>query len=389
MMKTICQIIIYVVLIALLWGCRERYYHDYIMPESGFLIVNGFINARGNPSVIRLSRSNKLFESPAEIMEQGASVFIESSDNEKFPVFETSPGVYTSASFPISASSRYRVHITAKGKEYVSEYTASRATPDIDSISWEQENDGVHFYVHAHDDTNSSRYFRWKFEETWETNAPFVTTLQYDRGPDNTLTGVKYRYPDGRADTTIQRCWTTADSKTLMIGSTEKLSQSVIFQPFYFVGAGSVKMAVEYSILLKQYSLSEQAYNFMVMMKKNSEQLGSVFDPQPSQLAGNISCITDPQEMAIGFIEVSEEKAKRIFIKRKDLDIWSYRNGCEIAIIANHPDSIVKYSNSLMPSTVFQQNEITGVITAFTATTPSCIDCRLSGASNVKPSFWP
>src|SRR5690606_41864672 len=77
-------------------------------------------------------------------------------------------------------------------------------------------------------------------------------------------------------------------------------------------------ISVIYSFLTRRSSdlLSELAYNFMVMMKKNSEQLGSVFDPQPSQLAGNMSCITDPEEMVIGFIEVAEEKAKRIFIKR-------------------------------------------------------------------------
>ena len=68
-----------------------------------------------------------------------------------------------------------------------------------------------------------------------------------------------------------------------------------------------------YSINVKQYALSHEAYLFFEKIKKNTEQLGSIFDPQPSELQGNIHCITNPAETVVGYVDISEEKVQRNF----------------------------------------------------------------------------
>lgn len=370
--------------------CREKYFADYEMPASGFLVVNGFINGGGEPTEIRLSRSNKLTETPAEVMETGATVLIESDADDRYPLIETSPGVYSYGALDVNPSRKYRLFIKARGKEYISEFSGKLSTPDIDSVSWKQNNNGVQFYIHSHDESNNTRYYQWKFEETWEINSPFLSALEYNYDSNNKLIGVKYKFDNRMADTTMQRCWAKNSSQVLIVGSTEKLSNDVIYLPLYFVGAESEKMSVAYSILTKQYALSQRAYNFILTMKKNTEQLGSVFDPQPSQLTGNIKCITNPSEVVIGFVEVVEQKTKRIFINRRQLNNWNYTNTCQTTVIDNKPDSIAKYAGGgLVPSVVYSEDMITGEIIAFNAAPGPCVDCKLRGATNVKPEFWP
>ena len=138
---------------------------------------------------------------------------------------------------------------------------------------------------------------------------------------------------------------------------------------------------------MRQVALSENAYRFMEKMKKNTEELGSIFDPQPSELQGNIHCVTNPSEIVIGFVEVSEEKRKRIFIKRSEVPDWGYSPGCSTVEIDNILDSIKKYGSGRLP-TIAGKTSPFGAILTFYAADPGCVDCTLSG-TNVKPPFWP
>ena len=370
-------------------GCRERYDAVFTTPETGFLVVEGFINNGAEPTEIRLTRTVQL-DGPASLLpETGANVFVESDANNRFPLQETAPGIYRSAQLALNTNQQYRIHIYAKEKEYVSAYTGIQSTPGIDSISWEQNTAGVQLHVHANDPANQSRYYQWKFDETWETNPPFVSNLVYGYDAQQRITGVEYRYPNRMNEPSFIRCWSQKQSSGILIGSTEKLEKDVVFLPIHFIEANSIKLSVQYSILLKQYKLSKAAYTFLLQMKKNTEQLGSIFDAQPSEMPGNITCLTHPGEAVIGFVEVSQEKTRRLFIHNNELQNWRYQTGCEATIIDNHPDSIVKYGLQLMPATVAKDDEITGAITHFSAAPASCIDCRQNGGTNVKPVFWP
>ncbi len=74
------------------------------------------------------------------------------------------------------------------------------------------------------------------------------------------------------------------------------------------IPTGSEKLSVAYSDLIRQYAISKEAFNFWTNLKKNTEQLGSLFDLQPFTELGNIQCINNPSVKCIGYISFSTHR---------------------------------------------------------------------------------
>lgn len=369
-------------------SCKEIYNAPINSPDAGYLVVEGFINSTGI-TTIKLSRTTKLSEGNAIIFEDGATVTIESDNNETFLLSEKENGTYVSDELQLNPNGKYQLHIkTSNGKEYISDQSSYRLTPPIDSITWKREN-GIQTYVNTHNPQNNTRYYKWEYEETWEYHSTYQSSLKYEFDSVTQLpTQVVWRYPSHLPDLTIYKCWKSHISSNIIIGSSEKLSADVIYLPLYTIPPATEQLSVLYSVNLKQFALSRENYNFLQKMKKNTEQLGSIFDAQPTELKGNIHCITDPHEIAVGYIDVSQEQNKRIFISKEQVPGWNYNPECFLVEIENNSDSILTKGEGLYPTTPNKLDPFGGIVT-FYASEQRCIDCIYGGRTNVKPSFWP
>ena len=250
--------------------------------KTGYLVVEGFINCDGGPTTITLSRTLNIYDdSTTDNREHNAIVNIEGSNNETFPLYETGDGVYTSSPLQLNPDEKYRLNIkTQYGKEYASDYSNYRTTPEIDSLSWARDNNGVKIYINTHDDQTQPGYYYWKYEETWEIHSKYYSSLQYTYSPGNPIpTGVGYRNQDQSPDTALYRCWMDMPSSNVNIGSSEKLSRNLIYFPIMSIEPQSRKLSVLYSIKVDQYALSKDAYNYLKILKTNSEDIGSIFGP--------------------------------------------------------------------------------------------------------------
>jgi Domain of unknown function (DUF4249) len=381
------KLFIYIIFLLITGGCKEKYLPSITSPSTGYLVVEGFINSGQEPTSISLTRTTRLFDSVNIIYEHNAVVNIESENHQTFPLYENGNGVYVSSFLSLNNNEKYHLTIkTQDGKEYVSDFATVKRTPAIDSISWKRENGGVKIYINTHDPQNNTRYYQWKYEETWEFHATYYSSLYFVYDRNNTPIGVAYRNADQSVDTTIHKCWNTVNSTNINLGSSEKLSADVIHLPLISIEPASVKLSVLYSINIRQYALSHEAYLFFQKIQKNTEGVGSIFDAQPSELQGNIHCINNPSEIVVGYIDISEEKIQRIFISNAELPGWNYSTRCAFITIDNNPDSLRKYGIGLHPTVPVQ----VGLgITKFDATPEEhCMNCTLTG-SNVRPSFWP
>ena len=370
-------------------GCKVEYRPKVTSPATGYLVVEGFINSDGR-TTINLSRTLKINEdSVTDNREHNALINIVGENNENFPLYETGDGAYTSDSLQLSNNEKYYLKIqTADGKEYASDHSDYKITPDIDSLSWTRNSDGVKIYINTHDNRNTAGYYNWKYEETWEYHAAYYSQLELVIDPDTKFViGVRYKNADKSIDSSLKICWKNVNSSNIIIGSSEMLSSNHIYFPIMTIPAADEKLSVLYSIKVKQYAISEEGYSYLQKLKKNTEEIGSIFAAQPSELTGNIHCISNPAETAIGFVEVSQEKQKRLFISMQQVPQWNYEDGCGEYLLQNNPDELSSKAGGLFATVPFDVTPI-GIVSFFATPDVNCLDCTLRG-SNVKPSFWP
>ncbi len=378
----------YIILISLLLGCKEKYISPYTSPATGYLVVEGNINNGQDSTIITLSRSGTLNDNTIHL-EQGAIVKVESEDKTFFALNESTIGHYTKESLSLNTSKKYRINIVTKdGKQYVSDFVEVHSNPAIDAVNWKMENQGVQFYINTHDPTGKSKYFQWDFSETFEFHSPYKSYLKINETLLNGKRNFSLAFRDSvhfSYDTSMYRCWKTEPSSNIILGNSASLSQDVIELPLTYIYPTSWKLSVYYSIKVKQYSLSKEAYEFLERMKKNTEGTGSVFDAQPSELNGNIHNVNDAKETVIGYINICNVQSKRIFLKNDELKDWITSMPCNLKEIQNNSDSIYYNGSGLTPTDVAKS--VISIVSYYAAP-PTCVDCRFRGTS-AKPSFWP
>jgi hypothetical protein len=380
------RILLYISIIFFAVACREQFEAPGSSPDTGYLVVEGLINSGAGPTTFRLSRTIPLADSSRLSPERFAQVSVEGNNNTSTFLPETGNGIYSVGQLNLLDNVKYRLRIrTDNGREYITEYASARKSPPIDNITWERLSNGVQLYINTHDPQDTTRYYSWEYEETWEFKANYQTTIHYVLYPNGVAYDVDYN--TAAQTEALYTCWRSAGSSSILIGNSAKLSRDTIHLPLLFVPQDSWKMSVLYSVNVKQYSPSPRGYEFLQRMKKNTENLGTLFDAQPSQLESNIRCVQDPLEPVIGHVDVAQVQQKRIFIKRGEVAPWNYRMDCIEMSLPNHPDSIREWQYFMLPTTV-DKTTMTGRIARYFASTPDCVDCTIMG-TNVKPSFWP
>ncbi|HEY4197472.1 MAG TPA: DUF4249 domain-containing protein [Mucilaginibacter sp.] len=374
-------------------SCRKPYLPPVVATSNNYLVVEGVINPGHDSTIIRLSRTVSLSSTIGTKPELNATVVVESNTHTTYPLQEKGNGYYVSPGLNLNASNQYHLKITTTGnKVYQSDFVPVKNSPPIDSVYYRAQSNGLQIYADTHDPSNSTRYYRWDFSETYIVHSLYISHEILVQNPKDTIV-------PRPVNDLVYECWVTDVSNNINLNSSAKLSNDVIAKnSVNFLPSTSEKLADRYSILVKQYALTTEAYDYWTQLKKNTEQLGSVFDAQPSEIAGNIHCVTVPSEPVLGFISVGSYSQSRIFIDNASLPAWlavrPYYDGC----ILNK----FYYKDPTQDSTNTVATNIFGlgytpvdplsppqssVILGFTASTPQCVDCTLRG-TNKEPAFW-
>ena len=363
-------------------GCKTEYDPPLKPLQSNLLVVEGFIDGAA-PTIITLSRTRMITTGDTASVkhELGARVTVEDDKQNRFLLQEMGEGVYSSLDIlNLNPTNKYCIRInTRDGKEYISDFVSYKQSPPIDSVGWYLKNDGVQMYANTHDDTKQSRYYRWTYVETWEFHSLFDTDFEYFFDINKVLP----------ITDRIYRCWNTKAATNILIGSSTKLTDDVIFQePLAFIEPHSKKMSVLYSILVTQYSMDINAFNYWEAMKNNTEKVGSIFDPQPNQTVGNIHSVATPSERVVGYIGAGASVQKRVYVNNRDLpDKWNTYETCDIIEVSSNSDSTKMYFGTQGFVPISEGLDPAGRV-FYTAALQHCVDCRLLG-TNVKPDFWP
>jgi len=322
----------------LLGGCVDRYVPDVPPAERSNLVVDGFINPLGT-TVIRLSRTFSVNTKNTGSAEARARVTIQDETGRSYSFTEGPAGTYTSAAQTLDPARQYQLRITtAQGRTYASDLLPVVLTPPITDLTWQvTPGGGAEVFLSTRGANNAQRFYRWEYAGTWQFASPGAIS------------------PDRRV------CWRTDFSTAILQSNTTQLSQnSLIDFPLLTLLPG-IELKYGYSVLVRQVTQTQGEYDYWERLRKSTENLGTVNDPLPSRVTGNMHALADPAEPVLGYVGVHSVTEKRLFI-----------NG------ALFPTP--------RPETIYFDPAYANCVGADAPAI--CSDCTLRG-TNAKPSFWP
>jgi hypothetical protein len=365
-------------------GCREYFEPPALKNTPKYLVVDGLLTSSPDSTSITLTYTRSLKDTASEIPELNARLMVEGDRNTTIPLTEIGNGHYRNL-LTLNPNEKYRLRIsTEDGRIYLSDYIPFKQTPPIDSLYWEQDTSQVKFYISTHDPQSKTIYYRWHFEETWQYSTYLTSNFDYKSG---TLIP---RTPEQQ----IHICWNFNSSPNILLGSSARLSQDLISHYlFNSVSKSTEKLYILYSVTVNQYALTADEYDYWTDLKKNSEQLGTLFDAQPSQQNGNIHCLTNPQEPVIGYLSASSIQKKRLFVGINEMNNMNYlpyylpcQNLKDVTTGFSPFDTSRAYEYLEAPRHLFTFWYYDGT---YHVAQNFCIDCREHGGTNIKPSYWP
>jgi hypothetical protein len=364
------------VLLLSLLCCKKPYNPPAVKSSGSYLVVDGLINTGNDSTIIKLSKTVNTTAKTTLNPVLDAAVLVESDGGGSWVLISDGTGRYVSGPLGLSASQKYRVHITTgDGVQYLSDFVSVKPTPPIDSIGYFVKNGSLQLYVNTHDPTNNTRYYRWDYDETWQFQSEYESNLYADSVTQQILS----RSPDQM----VYHCFGNDISTNVLLTSTAKLSSDIVYQtPLISIPLTSEKLETEYSIQVKQYALTADAFQFYTVLKTNTENIGGVFGVQPSQLTGNIHCVNNPEVPVIGYITATNTQSKRIFILKSELPEVTtvYPYYCEIDTVKGDPTFLTIPPFDFIPITIT-------IKAGLLYSSNVCVDCTLRGTTQ-RPSFW-
>jgi hypothetical protein len=371
-------------------SCLEPFNADVPANKLNLLVVDGYINAGPGKTRITLSKISPLSFSQNIDFETDAEVSIETETDESYLLSEIGSGLYQSEELNLPTDKQYRLHIKlSNGKEYRSEMMNVKVTPPIDTIAWEWKPDLLYIYAYAHDAQNSTRYYSWSYEEDWEIRAQYRPDLKYN-GDTIILRATELPEPRGM-DTLLDMsiCYKSGKSKIMNFATTKLQASDSVKHAVRKMSHAAEERQIRYSMLLHQHALTEEEFDYLTLVEKNSTQVGSFFDPMPSQLFGNIHRTNEPDETVIGYVGVYTTEHKRLFLHGDLLPPAPIQEKCEPLDFLNTKENLALNLSGKPPvyipfKTYYQGNPPRPWVQALPR---QCMDCR-TNATVPRPDYW-
>ena len=376
--------ILFLALVLVSYGCVKPYDPELSPSEVFKYVVVGQVTDQEGYQEVTVSRASSL-GNPKFIPERYSIVYLlDDKGNQKlmeeyspghYRVFLTKPEVMPGTSFMVDIYTRNGTHLT-------SAYEKMAPAPEIDSVYYQRKDvvtnnpsfprKGIQFYIDFKAGNSSSPYVKWDLEETWEYHTEYPVEAYFD-GSMHYVTPYDY---------SRKVCWKTVAVDEIFTLSTQNIQNSFYRKyPLHFVDNQTSRLAYGYSLLIRQQSLTESAYQYWDKIRINQHNTGGLYQQQPLAAKGNMHNLTRPDEEVLGYFSASAVNTKRIFVSNVpdlEMDYWNFCGG--------PMDLVQGWQDGASPATpiylVFVEGSLK-VVDEF------CVDCLLQNGTNVKPDFWP
>ncbi|MFB9078491.1 DUF4249 domain-containing protein [Flavobacterium procerum] len=391
MKKIILFRVLVILLVTSIFGCTTPYSYQTNEFED-LLVVEATITNQLKNQTIKISRTYTLEESTPKF-ETGATVYVTDDLGNRYDFQEASSEYKSVNQFQAGTGREYQLHITAKdGKSYVSSTEKLPHETQIDNLQanavTKKGQLGVEITVNSTDPTNSSKYYRYEYDEAYKVVVP----KYYPQKP--VVINKRIELIDRTVE--ARTCYMYQTSNELLITNTSKLNDDkVIDFPIKFIDVKNSIIRTRYSILVKQYVQNLAAHTYFETLQEISNSGSLLSQTQPGFNYGNLKSVDNPGEKVIGFFDVSSYSEKRLFFSFTDLfprvPIPEFPFECPSPVPDDMADQYIFPSFSSPTAVLLVES---GTRSYFPTEGPSfilydiqCGDCT-SFASNIKPSFW-
>ena len=259
--------------------------------------------------------------------------------------------------FKADLKRKYKLHIQlVNGNTYESDYEEMPKVipPKMGDIKFEETTsqtyrieagesvirsaDGVNVSISLNKiEQKESIFYRWTFDPTWVFTAPLGHS----------------------SDPKTYKCWISSKNYLKNYIMEEGNVGGYKKELFFMETSLNDRIYDKMSILINQYSMTKEYFDFWEEMMSQSQK-GGLFDSPASNLKTNFQCLTSNSKVS-GYFGVVHEQAKRWYFSKQDL---SYGIG-----------DIVR-DNCMVP---------------FQDIGPECFNCLsypFGNSTNVKPDWW-
>jgi hypothetical protein len=336
-------------LITLLLACQEVYYPDDIDAAQQIPVIEGYINDGAGPYKVELFWATA-FGGKRNDPIKNARVTISDNFGNSALLKETNYGMYKSTQGEITGTPGrlYTLRVELEdGSIYESSPTLMHPPEEIDTVYAEigerkeisknyygnliiRKRNGLYVYTDINADSDNKRFFRF-------TNR-LVSQTYY------------YLIPCEICEPIVVYCWSrnSLDDIVNIKSTFNSNSEQVIkrhnlgFLPYYYSSqwqndtAGPVRPS-GWIVTTIAYSISENAYEYYNSVVKQLNAEERIFDPVPSQIKGNIHCLSDTTQIVLGLFEVASRTVKHTAFN------WS--SGRDTYDILNLPEYIIPSYN--------------------------------------------
>ncbi|MGV3541177.1 MAG: DUF4249 domain-containing protein [Rufibacter sp.] len=338
---------------ALLTGCVDTV--ELKMPSSDkLLVINGLVSTDPGPYFVRINLTSPYGAGilPVDQSIRDAVVRIEDEKGNVEVLAQQEYGLYRTSPYGMRGrvGGEYTLTVTLKdGRVYQSKTEVMPAVPAIEgaevvyeektvlnSDNLEVPDNRYHVLLSTQDPAEQRNFYRWDWTGVYE-----VSTQPWEYVERDPRTGKIVPRPKSCCTT----CWVKDSVNAIQVTDDRLFNGNMVRgQRVASIPVTAQTFNIRYRVELRQYSLTEDAFEYWRVLGIQTAKTGSVLDPPPANPRGNIFNVNNPDEQVMGFFGASAVARKILNLRREDLasppPVFDYDDDCRI----------LKNSTTLRPS---------------------------------------
>lgn len=299
------------------WSCVDEISLN-VDTDQRSLVIDGFVTDSMGDFRLKLAESSVIGIGNDNILDPvgGATVKLMDSTGESYPyVEEETSGSYLLTDFKALRGRDYFIDIVLpSGNHYQSKPASLRGSSKIDDISYDVREEVI---------TNNAGQIVTEDRISVKISTSFADAEEppFLRWRVAGEYQVQEGYP-GALD--LRRCYVknNLDINAIRIFDASQVNGDALFEQVIAETAYDFRFGEQYCFKISQFSISEEEYEYWRNIKEVIDIDGSLFDPPPGTVVGNIFNVDNPDDVAVGYFSVASIFFKREFINSDELDFF-------------------------------------------------------------------